>query len=61
MWKKLKLIGQAGLQQDSVSAPMETIDCDIVGPLPESENKKCYIIVVSDYFTNYVEACALPD
>ena len=52
---------KAPLKQDFISAPMEKIACDIVGPLPESEKHNNYILVVSDYYTKYVEAYALPD
>ena len=41
--------------------PTEKIACDIMGPLPETEKKNSYILVVSDYYTKYVEAYALPD
>ena len=34
---------------------------DILGPLPESINKNSYVLVVSDYFTRYTEAYALPN
>ena len=34
---------------------------DILGPLPETENGNVYICVVSDYFTKWAEAYAMPD
>ena len=40
---------------------MKTLVTDILGPLPESENKNRYILVISDYFTNRVEAFSIPD
>ena len=40
--------------------PIEKIAYDIVGPLPESEKHNNYILVVSDYYTKYMEAYALP-
>ena len=49
------------MKQDFISAPMDKIACDIMGPLPETERKNIYILVVSDYYTKYVEAYALPD
>ena len=35
---------------------MQVIAVDIMGPLPESSNKKSYILVVGDYFTRWMEA-----
>jgi len=34
---------------------------DILGPLPESSNRNLYVLVVSDYFTRWTEAYALPN
>jgi len=34
---------------------------DLLGPLPESPSKNSYVLVVSDYFTRYTEAYALPN
>ena len=47
---------RAPMKQDFVSASMEKIACDIMGPLPETEKKNSYILVVPDYYTKYVEA-----
>ncbi len=44
-----------------VGAPLDRVALDIVGPLPETENGNNYIVVISDYFTKWVEAHALPD
>ena len=52
---------KAPMKQDFISAPMDKIACDIMGPLPETERKNIYILVVSDYYTKYVEEYALPD
>lgn len=32
---------------------------DIVGPLPRAPNNKRYLLVATDYFTNWIEAEAL--
>ena len=40
---------------------MQIVATDLVGPLPESDNRNKYILVVSDYFTCLVEAFPLPN
>ena len=42
-------------------APMERIATDILCELPETERGNRHILVVSDYFTKWTEAFALPD
>ena len=39
----------------------QIIAVDLVGPLPESENKNSYIMVVGDYYTRWMEAFPLPN
>ena len=40
---------------------MERIAIDFTGPLPETTSYNRYIMVVSDYFTKFTEAYALPN
>ena len=49
------------MKQYSVGAPFEHIALDIMGPLPESQQGNRYILVISDYFTRWVEAFAMVD
>lgn len=44
-----------------VGEPMERIAVDILGPLPTSEKGNRFIIVVADYFTQWVEAYPVPN
>lgn len=49
------------LQICNSGAPFERVAVDILGPLPETERGKRYILVVMDYFTKWPEAIAIPD
>ena len=40
---------------------MERVAMDLLGPLPESRRGNKYLLVVSDYFTRWVEAYPLPN
>ena len=39
--------------------PLEVIACDVIGPLPETQQKNKYILVFTDQFTRYAEAFAI--
>lgn len=39
----------------------DTIGVDLIGPLPLTSRGNKYIITVSDYFSKWPEATALPD
>ena len=52
---------RAPLQHKPVGMPMEKIAIDMLGPLPETEAKNKYVMVVQDQFSKWVECYALPD
>ena len=47
---------RAPMKKYNVGSPMERIAMDILGPLPTSDNGNKHILIVSDYFTRWVEA-----
>ena len=53
-------IGKSPMRHVDVSAPLDAIAIDIMGPLPVTENGNQYIMVVGDYFSKWTEAYALP-
>ena len=52
---------QAAMGTVRVGAPMERIAVDVMGPLNETERHNCYILVVQDYFSKWVEAYPVPN
>ena len=34
---------------------------DLIGPLPETPRKSKYVVTLTDYFSTWAEAAALPD
>ena len=49
------------MKQYSVGAPFEWVALDIMGSLPESQQGNRYILIISDYFTRWVEAFTMAD
>ena len=49
------------LQKVVTGAPMDIVAVDILSGLPETPDGLKYILVISDYFTKYSQAFALPD
>lgn len=52
---------RAPLQTIAAGHPIQVIAVDITGPFPESEAGNCYVLVVGDYFTRWMECFAIPD
>ena len=61
------MIVQHGIHQTAPSQkfecghPMQRVATDIVGPFPESEQGNTYVLVVSHYFTQWIDAYAIPN
>ena len=49
------------MRQYNVRLPFERIAIDIVGPLPVADDGNWYIMVIGDYFTQWVQAYAIPN
>lgn len=52
---------RAPLGRMTVGAPLDRLATDFMGPLPLTPRGNRYILVVTDYFTKWVEIFALPD
>lgn len=52
---------RAPMQTEQAGVPMERTATYILGEFPESELGNIYIVVISDYFTKWTEAFAMPN
>ena len=53
--------GLEELKQEYVCRRGQRVAMDLVGPLPESDHQNKYILVIQDYYTKWVELCAIRD
>ena len=49
------------MQTAVTNRPLEMIAMDILGPLPETERKNKYVVVIGDYFTKWTEVFPMKD
>ena len=59
--KTLPKTPKAPLGKMSLGAPMDRLATDILGPLPLTERNNRYILVVTDYFSNWVDILPMPE
>ena len=52
---------KSALRQTRMGYTMDKIGIDLMGPFVETENSYTYIVVMQDYFTEWVVAEGLPD
>jgi hypothetical protein len=44
-----------------VCETLDRVALDLLGPVPQTYSGNKYLLVVTDYFTRYAEAYAIPD
>lgn len=47
------------LQIYNVGSPFDKVQMDILGLLPTTSKENCYLLIIIDYFTKWVEALSL--
>ena len=52
---------RAPLGEMRIGAPMDRLATDILGPLPTTPRGNRYVLIVTDYFSNWVEVLPIPD
>ena len=59
--RNFKLGKRQRMPIESLIGPFDFIVADAIGPLPITKNRNRYIITITDYFTRWAEAVAVPD
>ena len=49
------------MQIHVVGETLDRVALDLLGPVPQTYSGNKYLLVVTDYFTRYAEAYAIPD
>ena len=52
---------RAPFSQYNIGASMERLVVDVLGPLPQSDDRNQFILIAADYFSKWVEVYALPN
>ena len=58
---KSKKNNKALIKHEETGEPLQRVGIDIIGPLPETDLRNCYIVVIVDYFSRWIEAYGIPD
>jgi len=59
--KHSRLPGEAGRRRLYAGRPWQVVAVDLVGPMPLTPRRNCWILVLTDHFTRWADALAIPD
>ncbi|CAB0029094.1 unnamed protein product, partial [Trichogramma brassicae] len=61
MYQESSFPNKWGVVQELRKKPWECLALDLMGPYPTTPRKKRYLLVITDCFTKWIEAFAIPD